>query len=398
MKAAPIARSDADEAKYRERFDALVESFRSGLGLETYDLMEAVPGAADPKPLPQAASGKAVIAGAALDAARDYAARSNSFSLLVWKDGKLQSSDYFGDTTRDTPIVSRSLAKPLTALAVGRAIQLGYIKSLDQPAADFITEWKGKPQEKILIRHFLDMRSGFLPQGAATSPDSILNRAYLHPRHDRIIIEEMPMVHEPGAEYQYANATAEMIAPVIEGATGMRYSEFLSRHVLQPIGAVGGEVWINRPGGMAHSGCCILLPSEDWMRLAVLLLQDGEWDGQRLLPAGYVTEMRSGTAQNPWYGLGVYVAGKYRERRGAFADSVGALGTLHSEPYKAADLFLFDGNGNQTAYIVPSADLVVLRLGTSPTRPAEWDNSMLPNTILSGIEFAPGKAPKEQPR
>ena len=178
----------------------------------------------------------------------------------------------------------------------------------------------------------------------------------------------------------------------------MRYSEFLSRHVLQPIGAVGGEVWINRPGGMAHSGCCILLPSEDWMRLAVLLLQDGEWDGQRLLPAGYVTEMRSGTAQNPWYGLGVYVAGKYRERRGAFADSVGALGTLHSEPYKAADLFLFDGNGNQTAYIVPSADLVVLRLGTSPTRPAEWDNSMLPNTILSGIEFAPGKAPKEQPR
>jgi len=398
MADAPIARSAADEAKYQQRYDALVETFRTGLGLDSYDLMEAVPGAVDPAALPQVSAGGSSIDAAALASAREYAATTNSFALLVWKDGKLQSSDYFGDTTRDTPIVSRSLAKPVTAIAVGRAIELGFIESLDQPAADFITEWKGKPQEKILIRHFLDMRSGFLPQGAATSPDSILNRAYLHPRHDEIIIEEMPMAHEPGAEYQYANATAEMIAPVIERASGMRYSEFLSRHVLQPIGAVGGEVWINRPGGMAHSGCCILLPSEDWMRLAVLLLQDGEWDGKQLLPAGYVKQMRAGTAQNPWYGMGVYASGKYRERRGAFADSLGIPGTLHSEPYAAEDLFLFDGNGNQTAFIVPSADLVVLRLGTSPTKPAEWDNSILPNTILRGIDFAPGTAPKEQPR
>lgn len=396
--AAPIVRSAADEAKYIERYEALLASYAGGIGLSGYDLMEAVPGVAAPTPLPQVSSGEAVIAKDALDAARAYAAKNNSFSLLIWKDGVLQSSDYYGDTTRETPLVARSLAKPLTTIAIGRAIELGFITSLDQPAADFITEWKGKRQEKILIRHFLDMRTGFLPQAVTTSPEDILNRAYLHPRHDEIIIEEMPIVSEPGTEYQYANATSEMVAPVIERATGMRYSEFLSRHVLQPIGAMGGEVWINRPGGMAHSGCCILLPSEDWMRLSILLLKDGEWEGQRLLPEGYVAEMRTATPQNPKYGMGVYPADKYYERVGAFADTVGDEGTLHSAPYAAEDLFLLDGNGNQVIYMVPSADLVIMRLGTWPTKPAEWDNSMLPNTILSGVEFAPGTAPAEQPR
>lgn len=108
----------------------------------------------------------------------------------------------------------------------------------------------------------------------------------------------MPLVHEPGRGFQYANAIAEMVAKVIEHATGTRYTDFLSRHVIAPLGGAGGKIWVNHPSGMAHGGCCILLPSEDWMRLAVLLLQDGIWNGERLLPKGFVADMRTGTPQN----------------------------------------------------------------------------------------------------
>ncbi|MGA0735323.1 MAG: serine hydrolase domain-containing protein, partial [Steroidobacteraceae bacterium] len=328
-----------DEAVYQARFAQLFASFRAGLGLETYDPLEAVPGAREYRPLPKAS--RASIDQSALQQARDYAAANRSSAFLVWRDGVIEEASYFGDTKEESLLTSRSLAKPMTAIAVGRAIALGHIRSLDQPVADFVTEWRGDERRRLIrVRHLLDMRSGFLPQSASSDPAHILNRAYLHPRHDEIIIREYPVVDVPGSRYEYNNASSEMVAVLIERATGRRYAEFLSREVLQPIGAPGGNIWINRPGGVAHAGCCLMLPAEAWLRLGILLAADGVWQGERLLPAGYVSEMRRGTRENPYYGLGVYVAGEYTPRRG-FANperEADARKVLHSEPYLAADL------------------------------------------------------------
>ena len=387
--------SAADEALYLQRFAQLEQAFRLGLGLESYAPLEAVPGDPRTRALPQAAPGEGRIDAGALQAARDYAARNNSAAFIVWHRGRIETADYFKGLQAGDTLPSRSLAKPMTAVAVGRAIALGKIISLDQPVADFITEWRVDPRRsKILVRHLLDMRSGFLPQAPATSPQDILNRAYLHPRHDEIIIHDYPVVDEPGTRYEYNNATSELVAVLIERATGLRYGQFLSREVLQPIGSPGGEVWINREGGVAHAGCCLMLPAEAWVRLGVLLLQDGVWQDRRLLPAGYVAEMRRGTAQNPWYGLGVYLGAPYKARRG-FANperEPESRRVLHSAPYLADDLFLFDGNANQVVYMIPSRQLVILRIGDSPPRSAgqEWDNSILPNTLINGLPAESG--------
>jgi len=377
-----------DEAVYQARFAQLFASFRTGLGLETYEPLEAVPGARDHQPL--RAASVASIDPSALQRARDYAAANRSSAFLVWRDGVLEESSYFGETLATSTLTSRSLAKPMTAIAVGRAIALGRIRSLDQPVADFVPEWRDDERRRlILVRHLLDMRSGFLPQSMSPDPAHILNRAYLHPRHDEIIIREYPVVDAPGSRYEYNNASSEMVAVLIERATGRRYAEFISSEILQPIGAPGGQVWVNRPGGVAHSGCCLMLPAEAWLRLGILLSTDGVWQGKRLLPVGYVNEMRRPTRENPYYGLGVYVAGDYTPRRG-FAHperEADSRKVLHSEPYLAPDLFLFDGNANQVVYIIPSERLVILRMGDSPPRGEgqEWDNTVLPNTVLRGI-------------
>jgi len=386
----PSTYSAADEAIYLERFGRLMDASRLGLGLETYEPLESVAGVRKPVPLAEAAAGSRGIAPAALQAASDYAARNNSSAFMVWHDGKIEKASFFKGMKAEDACPSRSLAKPMTAVAIGRALALGKIRSLDQPVADFVTEWRGDPRRsRILVRHLLDMRSGFLPQGPATTAEDMLNRAYLHPRHEDIIIRDYPVVDEPGSRYEYNNATSEMVAVLIERATGVRYGEWLSREVLKRIGSPGGTIWVNRPGGTAHSGCCLMLPPEAWLRLGVLLLQDGVWEGRRLLPEGYVQAMRTPTAENPYYGLGVYVAGRYIARRG-FANparDTEARRVLHSEPYLADDLFLFDGNSNQVVFIIPSRRLVVLRIGDNPPRGAgsEWDNSALPNLLLRGL-------------
>ncbi|MYH32708.1 MAG: serine hydrolase [Gammaproteobacteria bacterium] len=377
--------SPEEEALYMQRYEkAQVRRTAE----EIYVDQEAMVGADDWAPLPAAAPAERTILAQALDDAERYAEINNSNAFIVWRKGKIERETYFGGHTRTSPINSFSLAKQVTAFAIGRALMLGNIASLDQPVADFVTEWQGDPwREKILVRHLLDMRAGFFPQVPPQGPTDLISRTFLHPRHDEIIVAEYPVIDEPGTRYEYNNAAGDMVAVLIERATSRRYAEFVSMEIWRKIGALGGAVWVNRPGGTAHSGCCMLAPAENFLRLAISLLRDGVWEGERLLPEGYVREMITPTRENPYFGLSIWVAGRYTERRGFANPDRGMAEILHGEPYLAADLYLFDGNANQVIYVVPSQDLVILRTGLAPPRDenTEWDNSVLPNIVMRGI-------------
>ncbi len=371
--------ANASAGTYEDRFAA----FLRDPAHFAYAPMEPVAGAARYRPLPAAT--RPSLPREALGQAETYAAASRSSALLIWQGGKLQTARYFGGTSAATPLVSKSLAKPLTAIVIGRAIALGRIKGLDQPIGEIITELNGQPKGAILVRHLLDMRSGLLDQGFSPDPDHPWNRAYLDPDHGNYIVRSYPLIDPPGSRYAYANAPSELIALLIERATGRRYAEFVGSEVLKPIGAAGGAVWINRPGGLAHSGCCMTLPAESWLRLGILLLNDGKAGGRRLLPRGYVRQMRTGTAQNPSYGLGLWLGQPYRQRRGFGAPDAPGPKVLHSAPYLDPDLFLFDGNSNQTVHISPRHQLIVLRMGETPPKEPEWDNAYLPNLLIGAM-------------
>ncbi len=381
----PTGFSASDEALYQARFLKQQQAAITGGGIGNYEPLEEFGGAGNPVHLPTTPTPS--ISDTALSKAVEYVRPRNTSALIVWRDGVIEKEAYFGDFDRDTLINAKSLAKPLASIAIGRAIALGYIDSLDQPAADFIKEWADDSQrKKITLRHLLGMRGGLLPQALSRlGPEHVLNRAYLHPRHDEVIINEYPVTNEPGTRYEYANASAELIAPIIERATGQRYLPFLTETLLRPLGAAGGTGWVNRIGGTAHAGCCIQLTAQTWLRLAILLIGDGVWEGTRLLPKDYVQQMQQTSAQNPHAGLGVWVAGDYVEWRGSLHPSIDLGRTYHSEPYLAQDLFLFDGNGNQVVYILPTQGIIILRTGgfTSPEYP--WDNSFLPNLILRNL-------------
>ncbi|WP_448586288.1 serine hydrolase domain-containing protein [Thermaurantiacus sp.] len=351
-----------------------------------YEPVERVPGVPF-TPLPTAATPS--IDPARLEEARAYAEEVKSEGFLVWQGGALQHASYFGGHRPEDLIASKSMAKMVVGILIGRAIALGHIRSIDQPVSDFLTEWQGTDKEGPTLRHFLQNSSGisrftynnFLPW-------SLTMREYLSSHHEKILLNETRRDYEPGTEYDYSMITSDVLALVIERATGRRYADFLGRELLERVGAAGGTVYVNRPGGLAHAGCCLMLPAESFVRLGILLARDGVWEGARLLPEGWVAATVTPSPANPHWGLHMWIGRPCVKRLRWFPERSQKVGVLHSECYLADDLFLFDGSGNQAMWIVPSRDLVVLRFGPPPARPGEpgeFDNSRLPNTILRGL-------------
>jgi len=379
--------SAQEEAVYHERFAEMVKAFASGKLTTNYDTEILFGQELKEAPLPRAESKS--LSPDVISELMQYAEDQNSDSFMIVENGHVVSERFFGEITKESLINSKSLSKPLGVIAIGRAIKLGFIESLDQPVSDFIIEWKGTDKETIKIRHLLDMRSGLLAQNRAQGAENVLNRAYLHPRHEAVIIHEYPLVNLPGERFDYSNANAELVAVIINRATSQTYSDWIASEVLSLIGARAGTVWMNRMGGTAHSGCCMGLPSETYLKLGVLVLQKGMWNGQALLTSDFVDAMLTATPQNIYSGMGVYLGKNYLKVRGA-ANPDGKAGftggTLHSEPYIDEDIALFDGNGNQVVYIMPSRNIVIMRLGSRPKSEQPWDNAYVPNTVSRALD------------
>ncbi len=377
--------TEAEEAFYLKRYETLVQAFKTGADTTTYDTEVRFGERLIASPLKRGKSVK--LSSKVLDELVEYAKEAGSDSFIVYENGQIVSESYFDDINEQSFINSKSLAKPLGVVAVGRAIETGYIKSLDQSVADFIVEWQGTQKADITINHVLSMRTGLLPQGPAFKPDNVLNRAYLHPRHDEVIIHEYPLVSTPGERYDYSNANSELVSVIIERATGMAYQDWLVEQVFKPLSMAGGKIWINREGGVAHSGCCVGLPSESYLKLAVLILNKGQWDGKTYLSTDFMKQVTTPTAHNKFAGMGLYVGTHYKKFRGAANPDLDVLnGSFHSEPYVDKDLLLFDGNGSQVAYIMPSRDIILMRLGSTPPKDFKWDNAFMPNLVARSLQ------------
>jgi len=253
----------------------------------------------------------------ALQDITEFSEQRNSTSLLVWHKGKLQLRQHFQDYDFETEVVGKSMAKMVVSLVVARAIEQGFIESLDEPAATYLTEWRGTEKAKITIRNMLHMASGFEKYYTLDpSPFGKFMRSYIGGNNESIMLNDYEVTDEPGTKYDYSQVTSDLIGLVLERATGQPYGQYLSESLIQPIGAQGGQVMMNRPNGLAHTGCCLLLPSESWLRFGILLANAGQVNSQQLFPENWMQDYLKPSAGNPAFGLHIWLATPYFERRG----------------------------------------------------------------------------------
>lgn len=346
--------------------------------------LEAVPGSDRPA-LPVAADPTRTISGDALREAERYAARFDSFALIVVHGGAVQTEWYGPGWHRERLTQSQSMHKSVAALMLGAAIADGYITSENDLVGRYLPEWREDPRGAISLRELLRMSSGLAQYRFTLNPfarDGAFRLLFSSDRSQVVI--GTPLVWPPGTRFDYNDVNAQLIGMIVERASGRRYAEYLSARLWRPIGAHAARIWLDREEGGAMTACCLLASAMSWARLGLMLKDGGRFEGVQVLPAAWIERMLAPSPAYAGYGYFTWLGAGIDASRHADPTEI-----RHAEPYLTSDLFMLLGRGGQRVYVSRAFDLVIVRLGPfngyQPLKPG-WDNAYLPNTIIRGIQ------------
>lgn len=330
--------------------------------------------AGQPRPwLPVVEPGRTTLPAAGLEAAAAWAEQRKTNALIIIHKGKVQLERYWNGMKPDDLANGRALTRTITPMLLGFAVESGKL-GLDDPLGKFITEWRDDPRGQITVRQLAQNVSG-LEVTPNVPPRIVHGNKDLYLAYGGDVVRaamNYPAVLPPGTRFEVAQENTQLLALVIERATGKSVQALLSERVWKPIGAADAAFQLDRPGGVARVMCCMRATPRDWARVGLLLAQDGKWDGKQVLPAGWVKTMATPSTNNPNFGLGLWLGSPYDGKRER-------LWGPQSEPFLAEDVRFMQGGGYRTVYIVPSRQLVILRHGKEVP---DWDNAALVNVVL----------------
>jgi len=249
----------------------------------------------------------------------DYLSRHPATGLLIARGDTILFEHYqYGRTDRDR-FLSQSMAKTIVALLLGIAVDEGAVRSIDQPASDYVPALAGTEYGKTPIRALLHMASGVAFNEVYDAPGDngrlnqmLLGRANPGPAQAVAMFNtrEVP----PDTRFHYAGSESEILGLVVTAAVRMPLTEYLRTRVWQKMGAEADASWTIDSSGQETGLCCINAVLRDWARVGMLLANDGAWNGVQIVPRQWVLDattaaapyQRPGTA-TPFFGYGYQI-------------------------------------------------------------------------------------------
>jgi len=329
--------------------------------------------------IPAAKPGETTIPQADLDAMAAWAEERDTYVLIIVHKGMVQLERYWQQGKPDVLTNGRAITRSVTPMVLGFAVADGNL-DLDDPIGTYITEWQDDPRGEITVRQLAQNASGL-----EIAPS--LGLDVIHGNKDLCLVYCGDVVgaalaydktSEPGTRFEVAQENTQLLALVIERAMGEPIQEVLSERVWQKIGAGNSTFQFDRPGGVARVMCCMRAAPRDWARLGVLILNGGTWNGEQVLPEGWVDTMATPSPVNPRFGTGLWLGTPWIRMRSYWEGTPGVI--PHEEPFVVDDVRMMEGGGFRVIFTVPSEDLMILRLGNSQN--PKWDHSYLVNTFL----------------
>ena len=302
----------------------------------------------------------------------DMFTRVLSTGMVVLHEGKLVYERYRTGSNERTHFMSYSAGKSITAMLIGAAQQDGSIASLDDQITQYAPELKGTAYEGVTIRNALQMSSGVRFSETYT-PKLYTNK---QERSDiaqmawhSMILRDMPFIEQvkqypraapPGTVFNYSTAEAQVLGFVIKGATHHDLAPYLEEKIWARIGMEhDGALMLDLPLGMEGAGGGYLATVRDFARLGQLMLQDGVWNGERILPKGWAREASTPSAPQDDYGKLPW----------GEPEGYGYLWYAIAGPDHA---YIAEGVHGQMIYVNPVTKIVIARMSAWPM---QWDQN-----------------------
>ncbi|OEK06160.1 serine hydrolase [Flavivirga aquatica] len=267
---------------------------------------------------------------------------NGTIAYVIIKNDSIWFENYYGGFNANSQSNSFSMAKSYVSGLMGKAIKDGYIKSIDQPVSDFIPEFSNGLAAKMTVGDLSSMASGTNWDEAYYSPLSITTRAYFDDDLEKVMLG-LKVVDEPGKHFKYASGDTQMLAMVIEKATGKKMYNYLTESFWKPLGCENSTLWQvdSKSHDLVKAYCCISSNAKDFARFGKLYKNHGKWNGKQILDSTFVAKsIKPRFQESPEYGYGFWL-----------------------KKQNGKHFFMMQGHLGQYVIVQPEDNIIIVRLG-----------------------------------
>ena len=273
-------------------------------------------------------------------------------AYLIIRNDSLLYENYFSNYNRESDVPSFSVAKSVTSILIGIAIQEGKITSVEDPITKYLPEMKDPNMKKVKIRHLLDMTSGIDYNESYVNPFGDA-AAFYYGRKLRNQCAKMKCEKEPGTEFYYSSGNTQLLGLILDHVLAPKpVTSYLQEKLWTPLQMQYPGSWSidKKKNGMEKTFCCLNTKALDYAKIGRLYLNKGNWNGVQIINEDWVKEST-----------------KIEEKEG----SVSYYNNQWWIPSKDGD-FVAHGILGQYIYVNPAKNLIMVRLGKSEGKMHNW--------------------------
>tara|TARA_Y100000816_G_scaffold290877_2_gene280672 strand:+ start:334 stop:1434 length:1101 start_codon:yes stop_codon:yes gene_type:complete len=278
-----------------------------------------------------------------------YKTLGRTNAVLVIKDGRIAFEKYNDPINEDTKLVSYSMAKSYIGLLTGIMLDRKYFQDIQQD--NLLPEWQDN-RKNISINHLLNMQSGldFVEQYNVDGRSDTLEMLFGEGRYDQALFASTFKLKTPfpGMEYNYSTGETNILSMLIKNNLedrGISYYDFINENLIKKIG-IYNTIFEFDESGTFIGGSSVFANARDYARFGYLVLREGEWDGEQIVSRDWIKKTKV-PAKNTY---GMY-SNQFWLLHPAFTRGL------------PKDTIYCAGYGGQYILIIPSRNMVVVRLG-----------------------------------
>ena len=293
-------------------------------------------------------------------------------AYMIIKNDSILFESYFDGYEENSKSNSFSMAKSYVSGMLGKAIMDGYIKSINQPVSDFFPQYKEGLAAKVTVGDLASMASGSSWEESYYSPFTITTRAYYGKELEKTILG-LKTVDVPGKSFKYASGDTQLLAMILEKATGKKMYNYLSESFWIPLESENEALWQidSEANDMVKAYCCIATNAKDFARFGKLYKDHGKWNSKQVLDSTFVAKsIKPRFVESPHYRYGWWLR-KTEDK----------------------SFFMMEGHLGQCVIVEPEDNIIIVRLGNAK---ASFGNNPYNGDINTYIEEAYKMLPNDQ--